>query len=102
MQTSVDSSDFVVLCRKGTERPMAVIRRVLAGKPCAGKPHARFDEGGLAKAATARLVRHRQMKEAEADRPGLTSQQPALYSILNHVFYPSSLSMKALGRWDTS
>jgi hypothetical protein len=21
------------------------------GKPCAGKPHARFDEGGLAKAA---------------------------------------------------
>ena len=34
------------------------------GKPCAGKPHARFDEGGLAMAAMAKLVRHRQTKEA--------------------------------------
>ena len=50
------------------------------GKPCAGKPHARFDEGGLAKAATARLLRHRQTKETETDRPNLRSQQPALYS----------------------
>ena len=41
------------------------------GKPCAGKPHARFDEGGLAKAAKARLLRHRQTKEAETDRPSL-------------------------------
>ncbi len=50
------------------------------GKPCAGKPHARFDEGGLAKAAMDRLMRHRQTKEAETDRPGLKLQQPALYS----------------------
>lgn len=50
------------------------------GKPCAGKPHARFDEGGLAKAATARLLRHCQTKGAETDRPNLRSQQPALYS----------------------
>ena len=50
------------------------------GKPCAGKPHARFDEGGLAKAAKARLLRHRQTKGAETDRPSLKSQQPALYS----------------------
>ncbi len=39
------------------------------GKPCAGKPHARFDEGGLVKAATARLFRHRQTKETETNKP---------------------------------
>jgi hypothetical protein len=52
------------------------------GKPCAGKPHARFDEGGLAKAAMVRIMRHRQTKEAETDRPDLKRQQPALYSTL--------------------
>jgi hypothetical protein len=41
------------------------------------------DEGGLAEAATARLVRHRQTKGAETDRPGLPSLQPALCSILS-------------------
>ncbi|HUV49487.1 MAG TPA: hypothetical protein VMW78_00480 [Anaerolineae bacterium] len=50
------------------------------GKPCAGKPHARFDEGGLSKVATARLLRHCQTKRAETDMPNLRSQQPALYS----------------------
>ena len=35
------------------------------GKPCAGKPHARFDEGGLVKSAKVRILRHRQTKEAE-------------------------------------
>jgi len=50
------------------------------GKPCAGKPHARFDEGGLAEAAMARLVRHRQTKGAVKDRPNLTPSKPALYS----------------------
>ena len=50
------------------------------GKQCAGKSHARFDEGGLAKAATARLLRHCQTKGAETDMPNLRSQQPALYS----------------------
>jgi len=34
------------------------------GKPCAGKPHARFDEGGLAKLSTVKIVRHRQTKGA--------------------------------------
>ena len=38
------------------------------GKPCAGKPHARFDEGGLANAAMEWLFRHRQMKRAETDK----------------------------------
>jgi hypothetical protein len=32
---------------------------------CAEKPHARFDEGGLVKAAMAWLMRHRQMKGVE-------------------------------------
>ena len=50
------------------------------GKPCAGKPHARFDEGGLAKAAMVWLLRHRQTKGTGTDRPNLKRQQPALYS----------------------
>ena len=50
------------------------------GKPCAGKPHARFDEGGLVNAATEWLFRHRQMKRAETDKPSLKLQKPALYS----------------------
>jgi hypothetical protein len=50
------------------------------GKPCAGKPHARFDEGGLANAAMEWLFRHRQMKRAETDKPNLKLQRPALYS----------------------
>ena len=28
------------------------------GKPCAGEPHARFDEGGLVEAAMEKLLRH--------------------------------------------
>jgi len=32
------------------------------GKPCAGKPQARFDEGGLGLSATATLLGHRQTK----------------------------------------
>jgi len=50
------------------------------GKPCAGKPHARFDEGGLEKAAKARLFRHRQTKGTETDKPNLKLPKPALYS----------------------
>ena len=38
------------------------------GKPCAGKPHARFDEGGQEMLTTARLLRHRQTKGAATDR----------------------------------
>jgi len=55
------------------------------GKPCAGKPHARFDEGGLANAAMEWLFRHRQMKRAETDKPNLKLQRPALYS--THFFH---------------
>lgn len=59
-----------------------MFRSCLFGKPFAGKPHARFDEGGLAKAGKVRLLRYRQTKGAETDRPGLKSQVPALYSTL--------------------
>ena len=49
------------------------------GKPCAGKPHARFDEGGLVEAVTEKLFRHRQTKGAETDKLSLTLGRPALY-----------------------
>ena len=42
--------------------------------------HGLMRGGGLAKAATVRLVRHRQTKRAETDKPGLMLQKPALYS----------------------
>jgi hypothetical protein len=48
------------------------------------KPHARFNEGGVAKAAEARLLRHRQTKGAETDRPGLKSLEAVLYTTLFH------------------
>ncbi|MEK7851580.1 MAG: hypothetical protein AAB275_06820, partial [Deltaproteobacteria bacterium] len=43
------------------------------GKPCAGKPQARFDEGGLAITAMAWLFRHRQTKGTETDKPAYCS-----------------------------
>ncbi len=43
------------------------------GKPCTGKPYARFDEGEQTTTATARLMRHRQTKAAETDRPAYRS-----------------------------
>ncbi len=50
------------------------------GKPCAGKPHARFDEGGQVKPPMARLLRHRHLSGAETDRSGLKADEPVLYS----------------------
>ncbi len=38
------------------------------GKPCTGKPYARFDEGGQVSVAMVGLLRHRQTKEAATDR----------------------------------
>ena len=52
------------------------------GKPCAGKPHARFDEGGLVEAVTEKRFRHRQTKGAETDKLNLTLARPALSSTL--------------------
>ena len=50
------------------------------GKPCAGKPHARFDEGGLVEEVMVRLFRHRQTKVTATDKPNLKLLRPALYS----------------------
>jgi hypothetical protein len=47
------------------------------GKPCAGKPHARFDEGGL-EPSMAKLVRHCQTKGADTDRPNLNNRSSSL------------------------
>jgi hypothetical protein len=62
------------------------------GKPCAGKPHARFDEGGLVKATTARLFRHRRTKGAETDKPNLKPRRSALYSTL--LFLQAQANLK--------
>ena len=58
------------------------------GKPCTGKPYARFDEGGLANVAMAELLRHRRTKGAETDRLDLTVRDacPLLYPIFRWVF----------------
>jgi hypothetical protein len=68
------------------------------GKPCAGKPYARFDEGGLVKAPMDWLLRHRQTKGAETDRSisngdwSLLSTLPGALAIfgggLNRSFNP--------------
>jgi len=50
------------------------------GKPCAGEPHARFDEGGLVETVMEGLIRHRQTKEAATDKLILKLARPALYS----------------------
>src|SRR5450432_4203827 len=49
-------------------------------KPDAPNAPVRFDEGGVETGTMARLLRHRQSKEAETDRPGLTSTAPHSYS----------------------
>ena len=54
-------------------------------KPCRGKPNARFDEGGLANAAMAGLMRHRQTKGAATVRLGLRERYVC------SLLYPFSL-----------
>ena len=41
------------------------------GKPCTGKPYARFDEGEQASVAMVSLLRHRQMKGAATAKSNL-------------------------------
>ena len=59
------------------------------GKPCAGKLHARFDEGGQVKLTTVRLVRHRQTKGAVNGYAKPTAQENLL-STLPDAFYTLS------------
>jgi hypothetical protein len=56
------------------------------GMPCAGKPHARFDEGGQEKQTMAGLLRHRQTKGAATDRLGLRDAESC------SLLYQASLS----------
>ena len=58
------------------------------GKPCAGKPHARFDKGGQEKQTMAGLLRHRQTKRAATDRLGLRDAESC--SLLYPLLYPRS------------
>ena len=55
------------------------------GKPCTGKPYARFDEGEQANLIMHRLVRHRQTKEAATDR--LTLRSKGLFSTLPYKVF---------------
>jgi hypothetical protein len=41
------------------------------GKPYAGNPHVRFEEGELVKVTMVRLLRYRRTKGAETDKPSL-------------------------------
>ncbi len=56
------------------------------GKPCAGKPHARFDEEGLVKLTMEWLLRHRQTKGAETDKQLLMAIEGLSFTLprLNH------------------
>src|SRR5450755_1222914 len=54
-------------------------------KPDAPNAPVRFDEGGVETGTMARLLRHRQTKEAETDRPGLTSTAPHSYSTVKTI-----------------
>ena len=51
------------------------------GKPCAGKPHARFDEGGLGLSTMEKLLGHRQTKGPATDNasPTVGSTSSLLY-----------------------
>jgi len=58
------------------------------GKPYTGKPYVRFDEGGLVKDSMDWLLRHRQTKGAETDRPIPTDTGacPLLYPELRLLY----------------
>jgi hypothetical protein len=55
------------------------------GKPCTGKPYARYDEGGQVNHAMIELLRHRQTKGAATDRFDLRGGKPVLYSTRNYT-----------------
>ena len=63
------------------------------GKPCTGKPYARFDEGGQDTVTTIKLVRHRQTKGAVTDRFGLRARDACflLYLLFLTLFFQRTL-----------
>ena len=54
------------------------------GKPCTGKPYARFDEGGQVNVTMIELLRHRQTKGAQ--QIGLIYGAVSLLSSLSFMF----------------
>jgi hypothetical protein len=62
------------------------------GKPCAGKPHARFDEGELVKTVKVRLMRHRQTKEAD-NRYALPKAVGTSSLLYRYIQYRSGISV---------
>jgi len=63
------------------------------GKPCAGKPQARFDEGGLASQlwcgylGTGRRKRRKQISQPKVDHAS-----SLLYPVMGHVCDPSAVT----------
>jgi len=64
------------------------------GKPCTGKPYARFDEGEQANLIMHRLVRHRQTKEADTDR--LVLRAKGLFSTLPSLFLKAGVDLEVI------
>ncbi len=64
------------------------------GKPCTGKPYARFDEGGQVSVTMVGLLRHRQTKGAATVRFDLPVRDACF------LLYPSFLQrMASLGKY---
>jgi len=60
------------------------------GKPCAGKPHARFDEEGLVKLTMEWLLRHRQTKGAETDKQLLMAIESQSFTLPRTLVHSSN------------
>ena len=69
------------------------------GKPCTGKPYARFDEGGQVSVTMVGLLRHRQTKGAATDWFDLPVRDACflLYLFSVVVFHQIKLYQLSLG-----
>ncbi len=63
------------------------------GKPCAGKPHARFDEEGLVKLTMEWLLRHRQTKGAGTDKQLLMAIESQSFTLPRIEYIADELSV---------
>jgi len=66
------------------------------GKPCAGKPHARFDEEGLVKLTMEWLLRHRQTKGAETDKQLLMAIESQFFTLPKGSFEKPNVQIEGL------
>jgi hypothetical protein len=72
------------------------------GKPCTGKPYARFAEGGLVSATMVWPFSHRLPKAAATDKPSLrcAAACPLLYPYFSYFFAtPYFFGKMALKQW---